>query len=70
MTIKLATEKDRAIEELRADLKTWKDVAVRISNNVTLREFLHANKAKDRRAIYEALLPHLSFKPKPYLLIK
>lgn len=44
-------------------------MAAQIPNNKVFRKFLKANKAENRRAIYDALSPWLHFKPRPFFLI-
>lgn len=41
-------------------------IAARIPNNNLLRTFIKAIEPENRLKVYEALVPHLSFKAKPY----
>lgn len=41
-------------------------LAARIHDNHQLRAFLLANKPNFRRTIYDAIVPHLKFKPSAY----
>ena len=46
-----------------------KELAAKIGDNRKLRAFLKANDPKFRKAIYQQIAPHLSFKPKPFFLL-
>lgn len=46
------------------------NIAAIVQDNKTLRTFLFALKPQDRQTMYDALVPFLCFKPKPFQLMK
>jgi hypothetical protein len=50
--------------------KEMRRLAAQIRDNKQLRHILKSAKPELRKLVYEEMKPHLSFTPKPYLLLK